>query len=72
MNKDMDTMINDGGIYVINYDGELFVKRVQKQLNGTVAITSDNKNYGDIVIASADLNTLKIIGRVIWSGHPMI
>ena len=22
-------------------DGELFVKRVQKQLNGTVAITSD-------------------------------
>ena len=72
MKKSMDTITSDGGIYVINYDGELFVKRVQKQLNGTVAITSDNKNYGDIVIASADLNPLKIIGRVIWSGHPMI
>ncbi|SBS36061.1 hypothetical protein MAQ5080_03346 [Marinomonas aquimarina] len=53
-------MTNDGGIYAINYDGELFVKRVQKQLNGTV------------VIASTDLNTIKIIGRVIWSGHLMI
>ncbi len=72
IDKSMNTVTSDGGIYVINYDGELFVKRVQKQLNGTVAITSDNKNYGDIVIASADLNTLKIIGRVIWSGHPMI
>lgn len=72
IDKSMNAVTSDGGIYVINYDGELFVKRVQKQLNGTVAITSDNKNYGDIVIASADLNTLKIIGRVIWSGHPMI
>lgn len=65
-------MTNDGEIYITNYDGELFVKRVQKQLNGTVATTSDNKNYGDIVIASANLNTLKIIGHVIWSDHPMI
>ena len=58
IDKSMNTVTSAGGIYVINYDGELFVKRVQKQLKGTVAITSDNKNYGDIVIASADLNTL--------------
>ena len=72
IDKTMNSVTSDGGIYVINYDGELFVKRVQKQLNGTVAITSDNKNYGDIVIPSSDLNTLRIIGRVVWSGHPMI
>jgi len=72
IDKTMNSVTSDGGIYVINYDGELFVKRVQKQLNGTVAITSDNKNYGDIVIPSSDLNTLRIIGSVVWSGHPMI
>lgn len=72
IDKTMNSVTSDGGIYVLNYDGELFVKRVQKQLNGTVAITSDNKNYGDIVIPSTDLNTLHVIGRVVWSGHPMI
>lgn len=57
---------------MINYDGELFVKRVQKQLDGLVAITSDNKNYRDMTIPTQDLSKLKIIGRVVWSGHPMI
>ncbi|EAQ65614.1 prophage MuSo1, transcriptional regulator, Cro/CI family protein [Marinomonas sp. MED121] len=72
IDKTMSSVTSDGGIYVINYDGELFVQRVQKQFHGTVEITSDNKNYGDIVIPSSDLNTLRIIGRVVWSGHPMI
>jgi len=48
------------------------VKRVQKQLDGLVAITSDNKNYRDMTIPLEDLSKLKIIGRVVWSGHPMI
>jgi len=59
IDKTKNTVTSDGGIYVINYDGELFVKRVQKQLDGLVAITSDKSK-------------LKIIGRVVWSGHPMI
>lgn len=72
IDKTKDTVTSDGGVYVINYDGELFVKRVQKQLDGLVAITSDNKNYRDMTIPLQDLSKLKIIGRVVWSGHPMI
>ena len=72
IDKTKDTVTSDGGVYVINYDGELFVKRVQKQLDGLVAITSDNKNYRDMTIPVQDLSKLKIIGRVVWSGHPMI
>jgi phage repressor protein C with HTH and peptisase S24 domain len=72
IDKTKDTVTSDGGVYVINYDGELFVKRVQKQLDGLVAITSDNKNYRDMTIPTQDLSKLKIIGRVVWSGHPMI
>lgn len=72
IDKTRDTVTSDGGIYVINYDGELFVKRVQKQLDGLVAITSDNKNYQPMTIPVESLSKLKIIGRVVWSGHPMI
>ncbi|WP_417537300.1 LexA family transcriptional regulator [Marinomonas sp.] len=72
IDKTKNTVTSDGGVYVINYDGELFVKRVQKQLDGLVAITSDNKNYRDMTIPLQDLSKLKIIGRVVWSGHPMI
>ncbi|MBJ7539266.1 LexA family transcriptional regulator [Marinomonas transparens] len=72
IDKTKDTVTSDGGVYVINYDGELFVKRVQKQLDGLVAITSDNKNYQPMTIPIEGLTKLKIIGRVVWSGHPMI
>ncbi|MEL0621495.1 S24 family peptidase [Marinomonas arenicola] len=72
IDKTKNTVTSDGGVYVINYDGELFVKRVQKQLNGLVAITSDNKNYQPMTIPLEGLAKLKIIGRVVWSGHPMI
>ncbi|MBJ7556544.1 LexA family transcriptional regulator [Marinomonas spartinae] len=72
IDKTRDTVTSDGGVYVINYDGELFVKRVQKQLDGLVAITSDNKNYQPMTIPLEGLAKLKIIGRVVWSGHPMI
>ncbi len=40
-------------------------QRVQKQLDGLVAITSDNKNYRDMTIPVRDLSKLKIIGRVV-------
>ncbi|WP_191601417.1 LexA family transcriptional regulator [Marinomonas algicola] len=72
IDKTRDTVTSDGGVYVINYDGELFVKRVQKQLDGLVAITSDNKNYQPMTIPVESLSKLQIIGRVVWSGHPMI
>ncbi|AWX99497.1 hypothetical protein A8139_05460 [Marinomonas primoryensis] len=72
LNKTKGTATSDGGVYIINYDGELFIKRVQKQLDGLVAITSDNRNYQPMTIPLEGLAKLKIIGRVVWSGHPMI
>lgn len=63
---------SDGGIYVINYDNELYVKRVQKMLDGQVSVTSDNSNYRDITIPKSELVNLKVIGRVVWYGRPLI
>ncbi|MFD1384305.1 S24 family peptidase [Rhodanobacter aciditrophus] len=63
---------SDGGIYVINYEGELFVKRVQKLLDGRVAVTSDNHHHMSIEISKHDLDRLTIIGRVVWFGRKIV
>lgn len=72
IDRDRNMIGSDGGIYVINYEGELFVKRVQKLLDGRIAVTSDNKNHMSIEISKHDLERLKIIGRVVWFGRKMV
>jgi phage repressor protein C with HTH and peptisase S24 domain len=72
IDKESNTVGSDGGIYVINYEGELFVKRVQKLLDGRIAVTSDNKNHMSIEISKHDLDQLKIIGRVVWFGRKLV
>lgn len=72
IDRERSVIGSDGGIYVINYEGELFVKRVQKLLDGRIAVTSDNKNHMSIEISKDRLNSLKIIGRVVWFGRKMV
>lgn len=72
IDRQQNAIGSEGGIYVINYDGELFVKRVQKLLDGRIAVTSDNKNHLSIEISKNDLEQLKIIGRVVWFGRKLL
>lgn len=53
---------NEGAIYVIRFEGELFVKRLKKR---PLQLVSDNKDYKPIE-PQAD-QELEIIGRVIGS-----
>ena len=56
------------GIYVLNYGGNLIVKRLQYLPinNGTLEIISDNKDFNSYKISlNDDQTTLYIIGRVI-------
>lgn len=72
IDKSVNDVSSDGGIYVISYDGELYVKRVQKMLDGKVSVTSDNTNYSNLSIDKSDLVNLKVIGRVVWYGRPLV
>ena len=58
--------IISGCIYIINYDGDLYVKRIEKNPT-TKAITlfSDNKKYEPIIIQKQDLGCCHIMGRVV-------
>ena len=55
-----------GNIYVINYGGDVFVKRLEKNpITRAVTLFSDNEKYEPIVIDGENLENCAIIGRVV-------
>lgn len=57
--QDDGSMI-EGGIYVVEYQSETFVKRLKKR---PLCLMSDNKEYPPITIGDAE--EIRIIGRVV-------
>jgi phage repressor protein C with HTH and peptisase S24 domain len=71
--KDGDTILIDesqkdilaGAIYAVGIDDTIMVKRVEKHPNKLVLL-SDNKDYSAIYLQGNELNSVRIIGKVIW------
>jgi phage repressor protein C with HTH and peptisase S24 domain len=63
--------IEDSAIYVLEFDDALLVKRIQRKLDGSIVIKSDNPLYETEVLTRDRAQSLRIIGRVIWSGRRM-
>lgn len=64
-----DQSILSGKFYVIVVDGNVLVKRLNRKVDGTVQLISDNPIYETEVIKADDLGKLHIAGRVAWTGH---
>lgn len=56
------TDIGRGGVFTINTEHGLFIKRIQKRIDGKIDIISDNKDYP---IQTARPDELEVIGRVV-------
>ena len=56
------TDIKRGGVFTINTESGLFIKRVQVRLDGSVDIISDNKDYP---IQTLNQNDFRVVGRVV-------
>lgn len=54
------------GIYVFDYNGDMFVKRLQKVKNQLIVI-SDNPRYREWSISEEELHMLHVAGRVMLS-----
>ncbi|UOA07815.1 LexA family transcriptional regulator [Methylobacter sp. S3L5C] len=61
--------IKDDAIYVVCVDNSLVVRRIQKGIDGSLTIISDNKKYKEQIISSEQVGKIKIAGRVIWYSH---
>ncbi len=56
------TDLGRGGIFTIRTEAGLFIKRVQKRIDGKIDIISDNKVY---TTQTLDLNQVEVVGRVV-------
>lgn len=57
--------IKEGKIYAISVEGLPRIKRLFTKMDGSLIIRSENKNFGEDVIRGEQLNTIKLIGRVV-------
>ncbi len=71
--KDGDTVLIDeaqkdilaGAVYAVGVDDTIMVKRLEKHPNKLV-LHSDNKEYAPIYLKGDEINSVRIIGKVIW------
>lgn len=61
--------IRSGFIYVLVLDGEVLVKRIMRNVDGTFDLISDNPLYPVQKVRQVDLDGLHIAGRVFWVGR---
>lgn len=72
--KDGDTILIDesqkdilaGAVYAVGVDDTIMVKRLEKHPNKLVLL-SDNKDYSPIYLEGVDIDSVRIIGKVIWN-----
>ena len=56
------------GVYVLEVAGERLVKRLQRKVDGSVVLISDNPSYQADLVSSELAAGLTVIGRVVWAG----
>lgn len=65
--------VKTDGVYVLSKSDELYVKRVQRHMDGGLTIRSDNPAYGDVTLSSDEKEDLFVLGRVLvaWNAKKM-
>lgn len=66
-----DAGVKQDAIYAFATNGELRVKRMQLKIDGRVVVKSDNPQYEAETLTSDQVISLRIVGRVVWSGRRM-
>ena len=56
------------GIYVLEVEGERLVKRIQRRLDGSIVLISDNASYERDYVPAEGVAAVKVVGRVVWVG----
>jgi phage repressor protein C with HTH and peptisase S24 domain len=65
-----DKRFHSFGVYVVEISGERLVKRVQPKLDGSLSLISDNQAYEIEHVPPEQAETIKIVGRVLWTCGP--
>ena len=61
--------VKGDGIYLINFDDGLIVKRLEWMMDGTVVIRGDNTSVSrEQKLTAIEMEKLHLLGRVVWVG----
>lgn len=52
-------------VLAVGFEDAIYLKRVTRQANGLV-LRSDNKAYADMRICGDELDSFRLIGKVVW------
>lgn len=63
--------IANGAVHVLQLADQLLVKRLERRLDGTVVVHSDNPRYAPETLPGATADALTIVGHVVWQGGPV-
>jgi len=58
------------GVYAVGLEDTVLVKRLEKR-PGKLLLLSDNPRYAPIELRGDELDTVRILGRVIWVGREL-
>lgn len=59
------TDVRGEGIYAVTYCGDTYIKRIQKQVDGSLLLISDNVRYPPITVTKDQLDSVIIEGRCV-------
>ena len=59
------TEVRGEGIYAVTFCGDTYIKRVQKQVDGSLLLISDNVRYPPITVTKEQLDSVVIEGRCV-------
>ena len=59
------------GVYVLEIAGERLVKRVQRKVDGSLTLISDNASYEADHVNAAEAASVTVVGRVLWCCGPV-
>jgi phage repressor protein C with HTH and peptisase S24 domain len=61
--------VRDNALYIIVFEGLVFVKRIHMKMDGSILLISDNQLYPPETITSDAAPRLHVAGRVVWFGR---
>jgi phage repressor protein C with HTH and peptisase S24 domain len=72
----VDTGVNQidiDAVFVLARGDELFIKRIQRRLDGSFLVISDNKSYDPYPLRAKDFESLTVCGRAVnvWNGRKL-
>lgn len=60
------TRIMSDGIYCLTSENQIFIKRIQRNLDGTMLLISDNQIYKPQLIDKVTLERTTVVGRIVY------